>query len=77
VGGTGRKRPQQKARLLRRRTLDILYQMHGSHDHHHTHARTAPAGAGVSLLRLSAAARMSIAAALSLVIWLIVFAVLR
>ncbi len=49
--------------------------MHGSHDHRHA---TVPAGsAGISLLRLSAVARIAIAAMLSLVIWLIVFAVLR
>jgi hypothetical protein len=51
--------------------------MHGSHDHPHHHAPVPAVSAGVSLLRLSAAARLSIAAAFSVAIWLIVFAVLR
>jgi hypothetical protein len=51
--------------------------MHAPHDHaHHAH-HAPPARAGVSLLRLSAAARMAIAFALSALIWLIVYLVAR
>jgi len=57
--------------------------MQTSHDHAHSHAHTHArghaqplrAGAGISLLRLSAAARLSIAGLFSVLIWLIVYLV--
>ncbi len=51
--------------------------MHGSHDHSHPHRHVAPVSAGVSLLRMSAARRMAIAAVLSAMLWLLVYAVTR
>jgi hypothetical protein len=49
--------------------------MHGSHDHAQHRAPALPAG--VSLLRLSAIARLSIALALSALIWLLVYFITR
>lgn len=51
--------------------------MHAPHDHVHRHARPPAAAAGPSLLRLSAAARLGVALAISALIWLIVYFVLR
>jgi hypothetical protein len=51
--------------------------MHGSHDHTHSSARRSAAQAGISLLRLSAAARLSVALVLSALIWVIVYFVVR
>lgn len=51
--------------------------MHAPHDHAHHHAHPSAVSAGISLLRLSGAARLGLAFALSLLIWLIVYLVLR
>jgi hypothetical protein len=47
------------------------------HDHAHHHVHRPAIQAGISLLRLSAAARLSIAFALSVLIWLVVYLVVR
>ncbi len=55
--------------------------MHAPHDHEHHHAhgraRSARATGGISLLRLSAPARFGIALALSALVWLAVYLVVR
>jgi hypothetical protein len=51
--------------------------MHEPHEHSHPHRQVPPVSAGVSLLRMSAARRMAIAAALSAMLWLLVYAVTR
>ncbi len=51
--------------------------MHKPHDHSNEHRHIPPVSAGVSLLRMSAARRMAIAAMLSAMLWLLVYAVTR
>lgn len=51
--------------------------MHGSHDHSHEHRPIPPVTAGVSLLRMSGFGRLGIAAALAVILWLLVFFVMR
>lgn len=48
--------------------------MHGSHEHSHTQHKIS---AGISLLRMSARARMAVAAVFAAGVWLLVYAVTR
>jgi hypothetical protein len=54
--------------------------MNATHEHAHDHVhvpRSRPVQAGISLLRLSAPGRLAIAFAFSVLIWLIVYLVVR